>query len=98
MGISFFKITLKIYILEVQNILKNILQNSSIKSNIIVALFPPVIFAKKTFKGVPPTSLHCRRYIEGTAIILLPLLPVRCKGLCCCFRSPGLSPHRVSPL
>ena len=38
MGISYFNITLKIYILEVQNILKNILQNSSIKSNIILLL------------------------------------------------------------
>ena len=45
-GISFFNMTPKIFMLEVQDILKNILQNSSIKSNIIVALFPTVIFAK----------------------------------------------------
>lgn len=64
--------------LEVQDILKNILQNSSIKSNTIVELFPPVIFAKKTFKGIPLTSLQSKRYIEGTAIILLP-----------CFASQG---------
>lgn len=46
MGISFFNMTPKMFLLEVQDILKNILQNSSIKSNIIVALFPTVIFAK----------------------------------------------------
>lgn len=45
-GISFFNMTLKIFMLEVQDLLKNILLNSSIKSTIIVALFPPVIFAK----------------------------------------------------
>ena len=55
MGISFFNMTPKMFLLEVQDILKNILQNSSIKSNIIVALFPTVIFV----------TSHAKTYTNG---------------------------------